>query len=80
MRAGMDAAGSAIDASAQIAGGRLLLNHRNLAPIAILINLSPLTRPRIGLNSRESMHIDIPIRAILCTETAADTVVFDFDF
>ncbi len=63
----MDATRTAIDATAEVTGGRLLLNYRNLTPLALLINLASLAGPRIGFKFREPVHIDVPIRAILRT-------------
>src|SRR5437016_10048385 len=70
VRTGINTARLAVQAGAQVARRRLLLNHGNL-----------LSRMRgVIAEFLERVHVDVAVRTIVCTLAATDTPIFDDDF
>src|SRR5215471_10819649 len=67
VRAGVDAARLAVQLRAEVAHGRLLLDHRHLAAGLV----------RVVLHHLEAVHVDVTIRAVIGAVAAADAPGLD---
>ncbi len=78
MGAGVDAAGTPVDASAQVTGRGSLLNHRNSHSVSFFKDVVQFS---FGVNFLfgEAVHVDVAVRTILGAQPATDAVVFDLD-